>query len=59
MLFLAPCPHPSNYTCFNRKCVPHNVLCDEKDDCGDGSDEDTYHADCICMFLFQVRSIEK
>lgn len=27
------------YLCRNQRCIFVNAVCDEKDDCGDGSDE--------------------
>ena len=32
------CPD-THFTCDNMKCLRGSLLCDEKDDCGDGSDE--------------------
>lgn len=29
----------SQYLCKNQRCISLNVVCNKKDDCGDGSDE--------------------
>ena len=33
------CPE-TRFTCDNDKCLPRSFICDGKDDCGDGSDEE-------------------
>ncbi|XP_077592649.1 MAM and LDL-receptor class A domain-containing protein 1 [Stigmatopora nigra] len=36
-----PC-NTEQYTCANKRCIPHDNLCDFIDHCGDRSDEDHY-----------------
>lgn len=34
------CTNPyTQYLCANKRCISFNAVCDEKDDCGDESDE--------------------
>jgi hypothetical protein len=39
----------SEWTCFNRRCIIVQKLCDGNDDCGDGSDESYAIARCRGM----------
>jgi hypothetical protein len=32
---------PSSFTCKSGKCIPQNLKCNGKNDCSDGSDEDS------------------
>lgn len=55
---VAPCID-TEWTCFNRKCISRDLLCNNVDDCGDDSDESYAHAECgglyngLVIFIMQ------
>lgn len=40
------CDSPFRFRCENNRCIYSHELCNQEDDCGDGSDEKEEH----CMF---------
>ena len=40
---------PGEFQCNNSRCIYPTQICDLKDDCGDGSDEDTFCRDYDCL----------
>ena len=46
---LVPCDD-DYFTCFNRRCIHNTETCNNRNDCGDNSDEDYTHARCLGEF---------
>ena len=44
------CPKGSKH-CSNGKCVNQKYVCDDQDDCGDGSDEGDSCAEKTCAYF--------
>ena len=49
---LAPCDD-DYFTCFNRRCIHNTEKCNNRNDCGDNSDEDYTHARCLGEFAVE------
>ena len=43
LIFEAPTCAPGKWLCTNRKCITASYVCDNDNDCGDGSDEANCH----------------
>ena len=48
MVFVHFCS-PGEFQCNNTRCIYPSQICDLRDDCGDGSDEDTFCRDYDCL----------
>lgn len=50
MLHPAECDPETQFDCGNKHCIPINLVCDTKNDCGDFEDEPH---DLCCKFYIQ------
>ena len=42
---------PTSFTCKSGECIPNNLKCNGKNDCSDGSDEDSCPTGVVAIYM--------
>ena len=48
---------PTSFTCKSGKCIPENLKCNGKNDCLDGSDEESCATGDVCMSAVLIKPL--